>query len=173
MWRALQRAAVNFSSPSPSQNETQRVALQKPIRQLAQYVQLPKILGLVNDAHSAATQLSHDAVMRDGPADQRIGAVLFALPAREGTGGHLYRRTLQETSCLFPRGTQAADFSLQRFVARARVPQKRIAFHGRTLQRRLQQVIDLFPPFRIHRLPRRSIRSPFAAQRTLAYSALS
>jgi len=50
---------------------------------------------------SSAAQLAHDAVMRDGPADQQIGAILFALSAREGTGGHLYRRTLQETSCLF------------------------------------------------------------------------
>src|SRR5260370_2566684 len=132
MWRALQRAAVNFSSPSPSQNETQRVALQKPIRQLAQYVQLPKILGLVNDAHSAATQLSHDAVMRNGPANQRIGAVLTVFTASEGDGSDFDRRTLQKTSCLIPRGQQRSDFTQQRFVSRARVPQKDIPVLART-----------------------------------------
>ena len=99
--------------------------------------------------------------MGDGPADQGIGAPVaasFALLRRDGLRGHLDRRALQEPSGLLLRGQQRPDLPLQRLVARARLPQKRVALLGRTLQHRLQQAIDLFPSFRIHRLSRRSVR---------------
>jgi len=66
--------------------------------------------------------------------------------------GNLYRRTLQKASCLLLPGQQRADFALQRFVARGGVPQKRVALLGRALPHSLQQAIDLFPLFRVHRL---------------------
>jgi hypothetical protein len=63
---------------------------------------------------------------------------VFALPASHGPRGHFHRRILQEPSCLLLRRQQGTDFPLQRLVARACVPQKRVALFGRTVQRRLQ-----------------------------------
>src|SRR5207245_6464327 len=120
----------------------------------------PAVLGPITHTHPAAAQRPDNAVMGDGPANEGIGIFLRVqgLLMSEGPGGHFYRRALQETSCLLLRAQQRADFAFQRLVAAARLPQKRFALFERTPQRGLQQVIDLFPPFRIHRLSRRSMR---------------
>ena len=109
-----------------------------------------RVAGLVDHTHSSATQLLEDAVMRNGLRDWGGNALCQCLP------GHFYGGTLQETSCLLLRGEQRPDLSLQLLVARTRLAQKKLAVPRRTLQRGLQQVIDLFPSIRIHL----SFRSP-------------
>ena len=120
----------------------------------------PGVLRLVDDAHPAAAQFSDNAVMGGGHADREIAAFMrvFTPQATDCPRGHFYRRALQETSRLLLRGQQRPDFPLQCLVTRARLLQKLHAVARRTLQRGLQQVIDAFPLFRIHRLSRRSIR---------------
>ena len=120
----------------------------------------PGVFGLVDHTHPACVQLLDDAVVGDGAADQRIGAYLcgFALLASEGPRGHFYRRILQEPSYLTLRRQQGPDFALQGLVARACMAQKRLALFGRTVQHRLQYVINLFPSFRVHLRSRRSAR---------------
>src|SRR5271157_4555463 len=60
------------------------------------------VLGLVNHAHSATTQLLDDAVMGDGLADKGTTAIwrLFALLKSEGACRRVYSRALQEASSL-------------------------------------------------------------------------
>src|SRR5208337_3397478 len=60
------------------------------------------VLGLVNHAHSATTQLLDDAVMGDGLADKGTTAIwrLFALLKSEGACRRAYSRVLQEASSL-------------------------------------------------------------------------
>src|SRR3984885_5255660 len=118
------------------------------------------VFGLVNPPHPAAAQLSHDAVMGYGAANQEIVALLClrALLLREGKSGCFYGGTLQKTSRLLLCAQQRADFAFQRFVTRACVPQKCVALLRRTLQHRLQQAIDLLPPIRVHPSLPRSVR---------------
>src|SRR5260370_28672204 len=97
----------------------------------------PAVLRLINDAHPAAAQLLDDAVMGDGPADQQIGALL---PASHGPRGNFQRRILQKSSHLLVGRQQRTDLTLQHLVAYARVPQKRVALSGLTVQHRLQYV---------------------------------
>ena len=49
------------------------------------------------------------------------------------------------------RAEQSADPAFQRLVARAGVPEKRVALLERTLQHGLEQVIELFPAIQVHR----------------------
>ena len=49
------------------------------------------------------------------------------------------------------RAQQNADPALQRLVARAGVPEKRVALLDRTLEHGLEQAIELFPVIQVHR----------------------
>ena len=77
---------------------------------------------------------------------------------REGPRGHVDGWALQETAGLLLGGQQRPDFALQRFVVHAGLAQERVALVGRTRQRRVQQAIDLFPSFSVHRGSRPPVR---------------
>src|ERR1017187_7402841 len=117
----------------------------------------PRVLGLVDHAHAAVAQLLHDAVMGNGPPDRDLLPV-FAIPASHRPRDHFYRWILQELSCPLIGRQQGTDFPLQRLVARACGPQKCVALFGRTVQRRLQDFVNLFPSFGVHRQSRQSVR---------------
>jgi len=79
------------------------------------------------------------------------GGSLFLLEKRIARAATSIAGLSRKASCLLLPGQQRADFALQRFVARGGVPQKRVALLGRALPHSLQQAIDLFPLFRVHR----------------------
>src|SRR5262249_26472357 len=92
-----------------------------------------------------------------GWANRQIGALcVLALLASQLLRGQLNSRALQETSRLFLRCQQRADFALQLGVFPAGTPQEFSALSGRLLQRRLEQEINLFKSIRFHRRPLRS-----------------
>jgi hypothetical protein len=86
--------------------------------------------------------------MGDSPAYREVE--WFWLTSK-GTGGDFYGRTRQEISCWRPQRQQRPDFALQGLVTRAYLAQKRVALFGRSVQDRLQHLVNLFPSFRVHR----------------------
>src|ERR1035441_3397989 len=84
---------------APETNHGIRVASEFAGQKLERHKAVqPAVLGLVNHAHPAAAQTFDDAVMRDGPSEREIRALLrvLALPASHGPRGHLPPRHPQE-----------------------------------------------------------------------------
>ena len=72
--------------------------------------------------------------------------------------GRLQGWTFEKASGFLLRGQQRANFLFERFVAGARLPQECFALLERMLEHRLQELVDLFPPFAIHRWSRARAR---------------
>ena len=110
--------------------------------------------------HHIFAQLADDAVVGNDLTHQGVGALRRAatLLVRNGERGDFYRGMFEEASSLVSRAQQRPGLLLERLVVRARLSQKRIALPGRLLERRIDHALDLFPPFRIHRDSRWSVR---------------
>ena len=72
------------------------------------------VLGFIDHAHPATAQLSNNAVMGDGVADEGVdgGFGILALLESERSRGDLHRRALQEASSFLVRDQQRSDFLL-------------------------------------------------------------
>ena len=112
------------------------------------------VFSLVNNAHPTPAEFLDNVVVRDGSADQAAGihARILGQLVSEPSSSDLNCRSLQEVLGLFLRAQQRPNLPLQRRIRTACPPQKRLALLRRLLQDGLQQVIDLFPAFSIHRL---------------------
>ena len=114
----------------------------------------PGVLRFVDHAHAAAAELLDDAVVGEGLADQGIGAPAGALSlwsrASDSAATSIAGRSRKCFASRF-RTQQCADLPFQRLVARAGVPEKRVALLGRTLQHGLEEAIELFPVIQVHR----------------------
>ena len=75
------------------------------------------------------------------------------------------RRTLQQPIRVRRGVQERANLAFQRLVARAGLPEKRVALFGWTLQRGLEQVIELFPLIQVHRRFHRRARDKARSSR--------
>jgi hypothetical protein len=68
----------------------------------------PDVLGLVDDAHAAATQLLHDSVVRDSPANKEAAALvrLFVFDLSKHPRNYLHSWTFEEAFCFVVSGQQ-------------------------------------------------------------------
>jgi hypothetical protein len=109
----------------------------------------PGVLRFVNHAHAAAAELLDDAVVGEGPADQ--GRRVVGLVVGERSCRPFDSRAFQEVPRVGLRTQQCADLPFQRLIPRARLSEKRVALLGRALEDGLEQAIELFPAFQVHR----------------------
>ncbi len=116
----------------------------------------PCVLRFVDHPHPAAAQFSGDAVVGDRRAGRKatVFARDVALLSSNGPRRHFDRRVIQEPLGLPLRSEQGPDLALQCRVAVACVAQKCLALFTRTIQHRLQDLLNLFPSLGVHGMSR-------------------
>ena len=92
----------------------------------------PRVLRFVNDAHAAAAKLLDDVVVGQGLADQGIGSLvrIVVLVVGERQRRDFDRRTLQQPIRVRRGVQERANLAFQQLVARAGLPEKRVALFG-------------------------------------------
>ena len=94
-----------------------------------------------------------DAVVRERLTDERIAAgrdVVAAARSGQLPRGEIDRRSAEKAAGAVVCREQRANFVLQLLVAAAGAAQKDVALRCGTIQRRLQELIDVVPAFGVH-----------------------
>ena len=113
----------------------------------------PRIFGFVQHAHAACADPLDDAVVRERLTDERIAAGLMSLPTRAPVSCRAARsiagapRKLPARSCA--ASSERTSCSSCSSPPQAR-PQKDVSLRCGTIQRRLQELIDVVPAFGVH-----------------------